>query len=150
MSSCTFFGHRDAPKKIESDLYFVLNELVKKHNVDSFYVGNNGNFDHIVRQQLAVLKRNYPHINYSVVLSHIPTRKDGQDYENTIYPDGLEKTPPKYAVCKRNEWMLKKSDYVVTYVVYSFGGAFKYKNMAERKNKTVINLPELTSIHNSG
>ena len=51
MSSCTFFGHRDAPKKIESDLYFVLNELVKKHNVDSFYVGNNGNFDHIVRRR---------------------------------------------------------------------------------------------------
>ncbi len=36
--------------------------------------------------------------------------------------------------------MINQSDYVVTYVWKTWGGASKFKEIAEKKNRTVINL----------
>ena len=36
--------------------------------------------------------------------------------------------------------MIKQSDYVVTYITHSWGGAAQFAEMAERQKKTVINL----------
>ena len=41
---------------------------------------------------------------------------------------------------KRNAWMINESDFVVTYVRYSTGGAAHFKELAEKKGKIVINL----------
>ena len=49
MKSCTFFGHRDTKKEIEPIIKSTLIELIEKNNVNIFYVGNNGNFDMIVK-----------------------------------------------------------------------------------------------------
>ena len=38
--------------------------------------------------------------------------------------------------------MLKKSDYVVMYVKRIYGGAAKFKELAEKAGKTIINLAE--------
>lgn len=143
MSCCTFFGHRDTPKEIEPILRPTLIDLIENKNVDLFYVGNHGNFDNMVRKDLQALKLDYPHINYAVVLAYIPREKDiydYTDYSNTIYPDELENAPPKYAIIKRNKWMIDKSDYVVTYVKYTIGGAAQFKALAEKKGKIVFNL----------
>lgn len=146
MAICTFFGHRDTPEKIEPILRSTLIDLIENRNVDLFYVGNHGNFDHIVRKNLKLLKQEYTHINYAVVLAYLPSKRDelrGEDYSDTIYPNGIEKTPPKYAIVKRNMWMVDRSDYVVTFVKHTVGGAAKYKEFAEKKGKTVLNLIDL-------
>ncbi|MBR7132468.1 MAG: hypothetical protein IKD04_02955 [Clostridia bacterium] len=142
MLSCTFFGHRYTPKEIEPTLRSALFDLIENKNVTVFYVGNQGYFDSMARQVLKDMKKLYPHINYSVVLAYMPGNraKDGyRDFSDTMYPDGLEKVPQKYAIDKRNRWMIDKSDYVVTYV-RGIGGAYKYKEISEKKGKTVINL----------
>ena len=144
MSTCTFFGHRDTPNEIEPILFSVLKDLIENHNVKSFYVGNQGNFDIMVRRNLKKLKLDYPHIDYAVVLAYLPTQKQKTDldYTDTLIPDELETVHPKYAIAKRNQWMLDEADYVVTYVKVDFGGAAKFKRIAERKGKVVINLEE--------
>ena len=38
--------------------------------------------------------------------------------------------------------LIENSNIVVTYVIYPFGGAAKYKAMAEKRGKTVINLAQ--------
>ena len=43
----TFFGHRDCPFQIESNLKHEIINLIESCSVDTFYVGNNGNFDKI-------------------------------------------------------------------------------------------------------
>lgn len=142
---CTFFGHRAIPKNIENELQIVLIDLIKNKDVNLFYVGNNGDFDALVRKELNLLKSTFPHINYYVVLAYMPKENNilnTYNFSDTIYPDGLEFTPPKYAIDKRNRWMLNKSDYVVTYVKTTFGGAYKFKKLAEKKGKTVINLAD--------
>lgn len=39
-----------------------------------------------------------------------------------------------------NKWMIQQSDVVVTYVTHNFGGAAQFKEMAEIRGKTVIEV----------
>ena len=137
---CTFFGHKDAPKEIEPNLRSTLIDLIENKNVNVFYVGNNGNFDTMVRRQLEDLSQTYP-IAYSVVLAYLPTEKNNYDnLTNTIYPEGLETVPKRFAISWRNKWMIQQSDIVVTYVTHNFGGAAQFKEMALRQNKLSIEI----------
>ena len=137
---CTFFGHKDTPKEIEPTLRSTLIELIENKNVNVFYVGNNGNFDTMVRRQLEDLSQTYP-ITYSVVLAYLPTEKNKYDnLTNTIYPEGLETVPKRFAISQRNKWMIQQANVVVTYVTHNFGGAAQFKALAERKNKTVVEV----------
>ena len=139
---CTFFGHKDTPKEIEPTLRTTLIDLIENKNVTVFYVGNNGNFDTMVRRQLEDLSHTYP-ITYSVVLAYLPTKKsEYDDYTNTILPEGIETAPKRFAISYRNKWMIQQSDIVVTYVTHGFGGAAQFKDMAKKLGKTVIELSE--------
>lgn len=113
---CTFFGHKDTPKEIEPTLRSTLIDLIENKNVNVFYVGNNGNFDTMVRRQLEYLSQTYP-IAYSVVLAYLPTETNNYDnLINTIYPEGLETVPKRFAISRRNKWMIQQTNIVVTYV----------------------------------
>lgn len=71
MATCTFFGHKDTPQQANPILRATLIVLIENKNVNMFYVGNNGNFDNMVRSNLKSLKLDYPDINYAVVLAYI-------------------------------------------------------------------------------
>lgn len=140
---CTFFGHRTAPDSIQPVLHDTLINLIEIKGVDTFYVGNQGGFDSMVKKELKELAEIYPHIKYSVVLAYMPGKRDEfdiTDYSDTMYPDGLESVPRRFAIDKRNRMMIEWSDIVVTYVCYSNGGAAKFKEIAEKKGKQIINL----------
>ncbi len=137
---CTFFGHKDTPKEIEPTLRSTLIDLIENENVTVFYVGNNGNFDTMVCRQLEDLSRIYP-ITYSVVLAYLPTKKNKyENLTNTIYPEGLETVPKRFAISWRNKRMIEQSDIVVTYVTYNFGGAAQFKEKAEKIGKIIKKL----------
>ena len=141
---CTFFGHRNVTDRIQPILHKTLSDLIENNGVDTFYIGNQGEFDHIVIAEMRKLKVSYPHIKYFIVLAYMPGKKDPlimTDYSNTIYPEGLETVPRKYAIDKRNRIMIQWSDIVITYVYHS-GGAEKFKMLAEKAGKKVINLIE--------
>lgn len=133
MPTCTFFGHSDCPE-IKPLIKSVLVELIEKYDVDIFYVGNQGSFDHQVSNVLKELSKEYPGIKYSVVPAYFPTQKD-KFTENeyiTIIPEGLEKVSPRYSISWRNKWMIKNSDYIVTYITRRFGGAFRYAELGKK------------------
>lgn len=141
MVVCTFFGHRDCPETIKPYLREVLVDLITNQGVDTFYVGNQGRFDGIVRSVLRELEKEYPEIRYAVVLAYLPGKKNEyDDFSDTILPEGIEAVHPRYAIDWRNRWMLQRSDFVVTYITHSWGGAAKFAEKAKREGKTVINL----------
>lgn len=143
MKICTFFGHRSCPSDIEPSLRTVLVNLIEEHNISLFYVGNQGKFDYIVIETLTELSKIYSNIEFYIVLAYIPNKISEFtqiDYSKTLVPNGLENVPPKFSIYWRNKWMLKQSDYVVTYITNSFGGASQFAKMAYKQNKTVINL----------
>lgn len=147
MSSCTFFGHQIINKDIKELLMCQIENLITEYGVNVFYVGNNGQFDDLVAEVLRKLKSRNPQISYSIVLAYLPEKKQKYNqlsYTETIYPEGLEYTPPRFAISKRNQWMVQQSDYVIAYVEHSFGGAAQFTEYARKKHKTVINLADLT------
>ncbi len=137
---CTFFGHRNTPCEVENDLREIIKILIEDMGVSKFYVGDKGNFDSMVRRVLKDMKSLYPSINYEVVLAYFPKNCDDVCYDDTVYPEGFEKIHRRYAIDYRNRWMIEKSDYVITYVSYEMGNAFKYQRYAQRRGKIVVNI----------
>ena len=143
MSACTFFGHRDCPSSIKPKLHEVLVDLIENHSVDMFYVGQQGAFDGIVRSVLKNLVAVYPHVRYAVVLERLSPKRDefdARDYSDTMLPEGIETVHPRFAISWRNKWMIKQSDYVVTYITHSWGGAAQFAKLAKRQEKIVFSL----------
>lgn len=122
--TCTFFGHRDCPASVMPKLRTVLVDLIEHHGVEQFYVGRQGNFDTMVRAVLRELAKTYPQIRYAVVFEQLPKRRvDVRCFSDAIFPEGMEDVPLRFAISRRNEWMLRRADMVVTYVTHSWGGA---------------------------
>lgn len=140
----TFFGHRDTPSSVYEDLLSVITDLVENKKATHFYVGDKGSFDRMARGALRTLSKAYPLIQYAVVLAYLPSEKPAdpwqEDHDPTLFPEGLENVSPRYAIERRNRFMVEQSNIVVTYVKRSHGGAAKFKALALRKGKTVIEL----------
>ena len=142
MASCCFFGHREVYEDIGESLERVICDLIERKKVKCFYVGNHGAYDRTVKRKLSEIKERYPEISYYVVLAYLPKKGDEYKKIETIYPEGIERVPKKYAIIYRNNWMIDKSEYVVSYVKYETGGAANFQNIAKRKGKDVINIAE--------
>ena len=145
MPTCTFFGHRECPEAIRPKLRAVVTELIEGRGVELFYVGQQGGFDAMAWAVLRELAGERPHIRYAVVLEHMPGRRElweRLDYTETLLPEGIESVYPRYAIAWRNDWMLRRADYVVTYITHPWGGAAQYAEKARRQGKTVLNLAQ--------
>ena len=139
-SACTFFGNRDASSDIIPSLRKIIFTLIKYKKVKRFYVGNQGQFDSITISVLTELEQEYD-IHFSIVLAYLPqVQAPLLDMSHTILPSGLESVHPRYAIDRRNRWMLDQCDYVVTYVRNPVGGAAKFKEIAFKRGKTVIEI----------
>ena len=138
MSACTFFGHREC-FDLEATLLMDAVEQLILQGVDVFYVGNHGGFDRLVYGCLKKLRATYPHIRICVVLSRLPSEgSSGEELSDAMFP--RIEGHPKFAVDRRNRWMIAAADCCICYVNYTWGGAYKYAALAKRKGLSVINL----------
>lgn len=141
--TCTFFGHSDSPNSLEPQIEAAILDLIENHGVNRFYVGTHGSFDRMCFSILKNLSEKYP-IDYAEVYSAVSIKSygcDDGDYSHKLIPDGIEKALPKFRINYRNRWMIKHSQYVVTYIINPFGtGAALYAEEAEKKGKKVIKL----------
>ncbi|MCD8085132.1 MAG: hypothetical protein LUF28_02170 [Clostridiales bacterium] len=143
MAICTFFGHRDCPESVKPQLQALLRKFIEQNGVSRFYVGNQGRFDSITRSVLRELKKDYPSIDFCVVLAYMPGKADPLHHlysEETMLPEGIETVPKRFAIVWRNRWMLKQADYVVTYIRRPYGGAAQFAKQAKRQGKQVYAL----------
>ena len=97
-------------------------------------------FDRMVYSVLRELAKKYPFIRYFVVFAYLPNPKLPDGHVETILPDGIETVPPRFAIARRNRWMLRQADIAVVFVRHHVGCAAQYAEEAERKGKTVIYL----------
>ena len=138
---CCFFGHREVMHNIRPKLTAIIEKLITEENVTEFYVGNQGQFDGIVYSVLKELKAKYPQIRYTVVLAYMPDEHiKGLYGEDTLYPEGLETVPKRFAISKRNDWMIQQSGFAVCYVYKITGGAAKFREKAEKKGLQIIDV----------
>ena len=141
MSVCTFFGHSECYGLDAAVLRRAIEELVEQ-GVTEFVVGNHGQFDAMVFSCLQDLDKVYPEISYSVALAYLPTRKEEYDiyHGRSFYPEGQEIGPAKFAIERRNRWMIDASDCCLCYINHTWGGAYKFARMAKNRGLQVINL----------
>ena len=139
--TCCFSGHREVTHNIRQKLTAIIEKLITEEGVTEFYIGHQGQFDGIVYSVLKELKAKYPHIRYTVVLAYMPDGHIKEVYgEDTLFPDGMENVPKKFAISKRNDWMIQQSGFAVCYVYKVTGGAAKFREKAEKKGLQVIDV----------
>ena len=141
---CTFFGHSECYDLDETILERAIEKQIIK-GVDTFYVGYQGDFDRRVFACLTRLKAIHPHISFAVVLAYPPTQSLActRYRSDSIYPEGLEVGPPRFAVVRRNQWMIGQSDCCLCYINHPWGRAHKFAKRAKIKGLTVINIGDM-------
>lgn len=139
MKSCTFFGHRTVTQNIRDELFSQISYLIECCGVDTFWVGHQGSFDETVISVLESIKKVYPCISCNIVLANLREANNSSFDLDTVFPEELEGSIPRFAIDKRNRWMIEHSDFAITYVMRD-GGAQKYKDILLKKNKTVIEI----------
>lgn len=83
-------------------------------------------------------------IRYAVVLAYLPEKNDpaALPAEETLFPEGIETVPKRFAISWRNRWMIDHAEYVICYTTHSWGGAAQCVREAKRKHRQKINLSE--------
>ena len=137
----TFFGHRDTPAYVQTVLENTIKRLLASYPHLHFLIGNQGAFDNMALRTVADLAKCYPQITYDVVLAYLP--QGTATIPHSIYPEELEEVPKRFAISKRNNWLIAKSDGAIAYVIRSYGGAAQTKRMAERKGMPIYNLADI-------
>ena len=140
---CAFFGHRDVWADISEPLEQAIRIAVAE-GVTDFWVGGYGSFDSYAAGSVRRLKKDFPEISLHLILAYLPTEKDplADNYDSSIYPEGLELVPQRFAISKRNQWIVNNCDMVIAYVRNTYGGAYTAVQSAKRKGRYIINIAE--------
>ena len=134
----TFCGHRELydEKEVKVWLERVTENLIV-NGAEKFYLGGYGAFDRLAASVLAEQKKRYPQIELVLILPYLNRRKDISPCDSSLYPP-LESVPRRYAILRRNEWMIQRCDVLVAYVTHGWGGAARTLAYARKKKKTIL------------
>lgn len=153
----SFFGHKtirccyDISTQIEN---VILKNIHYQEKV-FFYCGGYGDFDMMCASVCRTIAEKIPNCEIVYITPYMTEAHqqkikhfiDIKTYDSVIFPP-LEKVPPKYAIIRRNEWMVEQADIIIAYVEHCFGGAYTAIEYARKKKKRVINLYETgTRVH---
>lgn len=145
----TFAGHSFIPSSIK--VKEMVKEQIRNNIIDAefvtCYLGGYGDFDEICARACRELKQDYAGIEIVYVTPYISLSEQGKIremqkyglYDTSIYPP-IENSPPRFAILKRNEWMMTNADLIIAYVNRNYGGAYKSLLVAKRKKKKIINI----------
>ncbi|MBQ4327730.1 MAG: hypothetical protein IJC32_04880 [Clostridia bacterium] len=143
----TFAGHGDV--QIGEELKNKIVSAIKDNAKDQlfFYCGGYGAFDNACSRIAKELSNENPNIKLIFVTPYVDDKRLADTslrglYDEVIYPD-LEKIPRRFAILKRNEYMVDMADLVIAYVNFKQGGAYKTLMYAKRKGKKIINLGDV-------
>ena len=134
----TFCGHRDVPQQEEVQLWLIdCVEKLRQEGATDFYLGGYGAYDRMAAGVVWKMKERYPQIRSTLVMPYLDWTPDISQYDVTIYPP-LELVPRRFAISRRNRWLMDRADIVVAYVTHDWGGAAATLAYARRKKKRII------------
>ena len=138
----TFCGHKQVENEdqVRQWLENAVDGLIRE-GADVFYLGGYGGFDRMALSAVNKAKEAHPSVRAILVLPYLDRSMDLDAYDGSIYPP-LEKVPRRYAISRRNRWMVDQADVVVAYVIHEWGGAATTLRYAEAKKKTIMRFPK--------
>lgn len=138
----SFFGHKNTPRTVKPLLEQTVQQLIEENKKITFLAGTHGAFDLMVQSALKEAAERYPGISCYIVLSYLPMGNNEQYELPTLYPEGIEFVPKRFAISFSNNYMVNKCDTVVCYISHDWGGAAQFVEKAKKKGKAIINLAE--------
>ena len=141
----TFCGHSTVYplNLVQRWLHEVIEGLIVR-GARKFYLGGYGTFDQMAAAAVWEQKRTHPEITSVLVLPYLDRKVFATEYDYTTYPP-LENVPKRFAISRRNRWMVDNSDILVAFVTHDWGGAAATLKYAERKKKEIIRYTKESS-----
>lgn len=142
---CAFFGHRELESDISAPLETAIRYVIAKHGITTFWCGGYGSFDACAARMVYKVRKDHPDIQLLLVRAYLPISKQHLSdlFDSTIYPEGLENIPQRFAISRRNQWMTAHCDVIISYINHSFGGAYAAYHAARKNGKIIYNLGTL-------
>lgn len=147
----TFIGHRSlsAERDLAEKIRSAILANVPKNEKVSFYCGGYGDFDLLSAQVCRSLKSHFPQselVYITPYMTPVQQKKmryylDEKLYDSVLYPP-IETVPLRYAIRKRNDWMVREADLIFSYVIRPYGGAAKALEFAKKKKKNIVDLTQ--------
>ena len=145
----TFCGHSNYKGSADDEekiLSFLSEKIGNAHA--ALYLGGYGNFDSFAAACGKKYQANHPNTKLIYVTPYVTVNTQTDLYDSIIYP-GLENVPPRFAISRRNKWMVDKADFVIAYIRHSWGGAFQSYTYARRAKKQIFNLCDIETQKNA-
>ena len=136
--TCYFIGHRDTPVEILPCLEASVERHIAQYGVTDFVVGKYGNFDRLAAQTVRKSKQRHSEIRLTLLLAYYnPTRSVdlSSDFDDSLYPNGLEIVPKRAAIVLANQYMIRQSDYLIAYDNGHIGNTRELVKYARRREK---------------
>ena len=138
MSICTFCGHSTTPEEVRELLAAEIKRHIVEYGVMEFWVGNYGGFDRMANAEVQKARVQHPGVRLCLLVPYLPT--DGAKLYSTgvdevIFPAELEIVPKRLAIPRLNRYMIQRADYLIAYVAYVSGGAYKTLEMSKAREK---------------
>ena len=144
----TFCGHSNCFFSVEEtkELKNLLIEIIINNPNAKFYLGGYGDFDNLCLRTLHEIKKDFHNIELLFITPYLDENYSKltyakQHYDGIIFPP-IEKVPRRFAILKRNEWLVNSADLVIAYVRYSGGGAAKTLEYAKHKKVKIYNIAQ--------
>ena len=145
MSICFFMGHRDVP----DDLVLKLKEAIEHHivyyGVREFVVGKYGKFDSMAAQAVRKAKESHKGIRLTLLLPYYnSTAAMPTGYDDSLYPEGMERVPKRVAIVQANRYMIEHSNYIIAYANGRIGNTRSLMEYAKKQESKgllrIVNL----------
>ena len=145
----TFCGHSQytGTDEDERKILSFLEETVGDADAE-LYLGGYGAFDAFARECGRKYQKTHPNTRLIFVTPYITPdyQKNHLEHKKKLYDDilypGLEGVPMRFAISRRNRWMVEQADWVVAYVAHTFGGAYQSYVYAQKKKKKILHLTD--------
>lgn len=134
----SFAGH--SMISINSGVKEIVKEQIrvniKNEETITCYLGGYGEFDAICASACKELREEYNNIEIIYVTPYMNFSAQEIQccdlYDAIIYPP-IENVPLRFAISKRNEWMMINADIIIAFVNRDYGGAYKSLQIAKRR-----------------
>lgn len=136
--SCFLIGHRDTGTEIYPQLVAEVERHITELGVRDFFVGHYGSFDSMAARAVAQAKTQNSDLCLRLLLPYHPSVKQVElpdGFDSSYFPEGQEGVPPRAAIVRANEHMLRSTDFLICYVKYPSSGARGILDLALKRQK---------------
>lgn len=138
VKTCFFIGHRDAPESIYKHLLAAVEQHIVEYGVTDFVIGRYGSFDRLATRALVSAKQLHPEIRMTLLLAYYDPIKPFElprGFDDSLYPEGMERVPRRAAIIHANQYMIRHSDYLIAYASGKAGNTRRLVDYARRRMK---------------